>query len=759
MRIRLTVLANPTTSAATYPDGPANPERTSHDVEVRAPAGTVLGDLQNAFDEHFEGGADATGRSPRLIWAGSRALPSTAVVGGPGLRNGSILGLGSPGPRRTDTTTVLALHVVGGPDAGLVAGLPGGSLQVGRGPGCGIRLADPDVSRRHLEISVTSRGVQLRDLGSMNGATLLSDDDRDCVPLGQQPTPVEVGRYIGLGETILSLASVACPAAATSMGEDGRLVLNRPPRLAVTLPARELISEAGPNTTERPALPWLAAIIPGLGGAALALFMHNPQFLAFALLSPVLMLGTSIGDRFTGRGRRRRERAATRARLAQVLLDTTALAREETTFRRAAHPDPAAIRHAASTPDVRVWERRANDADFLDVRLGLTDQPATFVVRHGGQLRDAPLLSALPLTVNLRRGALGVCGPREPALALARWSIAQLATLHSPADLALAAVLDDGDVTPWSWLSWLPHGRSDPDRPMAIARSVEQRQALVAGLNSLIDARRHRSDRGNSEWAGPWTVLIIDRAALQADITGIGRLLREGPSVGVTAICIDDEVRRLPPACTSVARMTGETGSRVSVGTSTGPGRTCPRRSGRAGLGRRRRPGAGPTTRSGGQQLGRTAGCGAAARHQRGLPGCDVGARPLVRRDGTRAGPARGLGRRTVRYRSGSRRTPCPHRRDDRCREVGTVTDPGRRIGGQLGAGGPAVRADRLQGRCRVCAMRAAAAHGRAGHRPGQSTSPSGRSVPWTPNWGDARPSSQPSRPRTWTATGVQLAP
>ncbi len=61
------------------------------------------------------------------------------------------------------------VEVLAGPDIGTRANLAGGSLIVGSGPNSDLRLRDPEVSRRHLEIVAEPNGVQLTDLNSMNG--------------------------------------------------------------------------------------------------------------------------------------------------------------------------------------------------------------------------------------------------------------------------------------------------------------------------------------------------------------------------------------------------------------------------------------------------------------------------------------------------------------------------------------------------------------------------------------------------------------
>src|SRR5687767_12929319 len=64
------------------------------------------------------------------------------------------------------------LEIVHGPDTGARILVDPGQPQpqlVGASPACALRLSDRHVSRRHLSVEATRRGLQLCDLDSRNG--------------------------------------------------------------------------------------------------------------------------------------------------------------------------------------------------------------------------------------------------------------------------------------------------------------------------------------------------------------------------------------------------------------------------------------------------------------------------------------------------------------------------------------------------------------------------------------------------------------
>src|SRR5256885_11383523 len=140
----------------------------------------------------------------------------------------------------------------------------------------------------------------------------------------------------------------------------------------------------------------------------------------------------------------------------------------------ASAPDAAQLAARARALDPSLWERRPDDADWLLLRVGWRDR-ASSVTLELGQGGEQPLreeaekaaarhhmLHAAPLLVSLKQaGVLGISGEARQAAALARSLGIQLATLHSPQDLVLAAAVPADERAEWAWLGWLPHVRSE----------------------------------------------------------------------------------------------------------------------------------------------------------------------------------------------------------------------------------------------------------------------------------------------------------
>jgi S-DNA-T family DNA segregation ATPase FtsK/SpoIIIE len=514
------------------------------DVVVEAPDSAAVASVLPQLAELVGANDDAQ------LWRGDEPVVPTTPLADAGLRAGSLLTFGR-GRHRRSAPAVLSLHVVSGPAAGLIVPLERGRLRIGRADDSDLVLADADASRRHAVIDVTTTTIRLRDLGSTNGTRV----DGYVVP--SDGLALRVGCLISIGDSLLTPAGpVDAPAAVQPTG-DGTVIVLRPPRRQHLVSAREITLPTRSPSTRPRGVQWITALLPAVGGGAVAWFSHSPEFLLFALLSPLMMVSTALGDRIHWRRSRRRDAATYRRRRAEADRQIADGLTTEAAVRRAAAPDPAAMMRQVTLPGSRLWERRRADPDLLQVRIGTTDLPSTLATREAAALAPAGTLQAVPLCVDLRRGPLGVAGPPDVIPALARWVVGQLAALHSPGDVEFAMLLADERSDQWMWARWLPHLRG------RVATTDDEWSELVTELTSVVDQRLDGRRFDPDGWRGPWLVVVIDRAGRLSEVAGLAALLARGIAVGITAVCVDVDAGALPTSCAAVAQVHGVTGSRL----------------------------------------------------------------------------------------------------------------------------------------------------------------------------------------------------
>ncbi|MGY1684307.1 FtsK/SpoIIIE domain-containing protein [Geodermatophilus sp. SYSU D00867] len=511
------------------------------DVEVRASDDARLDTVLVPL-------AAALGTAAAGLWSGSTRLPGELLLSDDRLVHGAVLGLGRPVPPSGEpAASPLELHVVGGPAAGTAVPLATGRHVLGRGAGATLSLPDPGVSRRHVALDVGAGGITVTDLGSTNGSRL---DDAD---LDGAAHPWRPGAVLRLGASSVTVTGPRDGRAALRPEPGGRRLVRPGVPPPAHRPEVEVAWPDPPAAAPRRRLGWVAVVLPAVAGVALALVLSAPTFLFFALLGPLVAVGSWASDRWSGSRTGRRAAAAhagevreTRARLAEAV-------RADVRAAWAAAPDLAALTAAARRRTTLLWSRRPGDAAALTVRVGTGAGPTRVVrVEAGRRLPEAA--ADLPVTVDLRRtGGLAVTGPREPALGVVRGLLAQLVALSAPGDVDVAVLASAGRAADWSWARWLPHLPAGAVSVHLPGPGADP--ALPSWLTGLADGC------GDAEGT---PVLVVDRPVDPA-LAELLRRCRERGAVLLALARRGEDLGGCVPAVLEVGGETGDTG-RLGLG-------------------------------------------------------------------------------------------------------------------------------------------------------------------------------------------------
>ncbi|SCF91827.1 DNA segregation ATPase FtsK/SpoIIIE, S-DNA-T family [Streptomyces sp. Ncost-T10-10d] len=548
---------------------------------------TVVEEGGDAFDVHLDADPDTPVRAVAEalagaggveqppeglgLYAGDRLLPADMRLRDAPLHHAAIVGLGRPaGTASAEPHGLVEVRAVGGTGAGAVHRLDMGEYRIGLAHDGSAQVLRAVPDRPFAVLAVGPQGrCRITPDASAPGDGTLQLDREDLA----EATAWPAGAQLLVGDSLLELALPQKPDAAVQPSEDGTgWDYNRPPRLRPAETATRFTLPSPPAPPAPRPLPWITAAAPLVMAGAGALIFGRMSMLLFGLLSPVAILGNYLMSRRTGRQSHSDSVAAYEEKKARIEGDAAKALADERTARRRGFPDPAEVVLTAVGPRRRLWERRTSDADFLELRIGTADVASDVVLqdptKDEHRREDPRTAYDVPVTVPLREhDVLGIAGEGPAARAVARWAVAQAAVLHSPRDLQIH-LLTTGERgrDGWSWLRWLPHVRKKSgDTPANIGYGTETCARRVAELTALIVERAGRADR-RSRPAGPDVLVILDGARRLRSLPGVAQILRDGPAVGVRAVCLDSEERLLPEECHAV--VAEEPGGTVRVGRS-----------------------------------------------------------------------------------------------------------------------------------------------------------------------------------------------
>jgi len=528
-----------------------------HDVLLECPAGAPAGDVARALAEHLGSGADA------LHVDSARIDPGTPI-GSLGLAHGAVVSLGGGGS--PEPGAVAAAIACGGTATGTCYLLEEGEYLVGRAPEAALRIDDPALSGEHAWLRVSGSAVAVVDASSRNGTAvegrrLRPGDERVLAPR----------EIVQLGRTLLRVVPPPQPGAAHG-DANGAVAFNRPPRVATAAPPARVVLPQPPEERKRLRIPIGASLIPLVFGAAFWFMTRNPATILFILLAPVLASWNYVEDRIRGgRAGRRATREYEEAK-ARAEREIAASAEAESAWLRSVAPDAAELLARALERRPTLWERRRTDPDFGLVRVGTAQGVASVEIALDGhgprgsadEEPEAPALPFAPATISLLRSAsVGLAG--EPVLmhGVARWVVLQLALLHSPGDVVVAAAVAPANAAGWDCAKWLPHAdEALPDlRGPKIVTGAPAAHRLVTEALALAAVRREARAARHAPGQEPFRLvcLIVDEeVAPGRDL--VQELVGLDPELRIAVVWIGRDEVALPGGCTAVVAADEGTG-------------------------------------------------------------------------------------------------------------------------------------------------------------------------------------------------------
>lgn len=287
----------------------------------------------------------------------------------------------------------------------------------------------------------------------------------------------------------------------------------------------------------------LTTMMPLVGslGAIVMVVMSNRTMTGY--LTAGLFLVSSLGFVGVSGWRQRSQRTAqvlgARREYLAYLTELRQTVRVAATQQRRAanwtNPAPGTLAFVAEER-TRVWERSAEDTDFMFTRLGVSEQPLCVSLEAPelpplAQLDPVSASAAhrfmlthetqknLPFGASLRDWAkIEITGDEGEVRAMVRAMLLNIATFQSPDSVQIVIAADPASLAHWEWAKWLPHAQSRTQQDaLGPARMIgSDLDALEAMLPSDIH-ERSRFAPGLAQSDTPHIIVVTDDVRPRGD--------------------------------------------------------------------------------------------------------------------------------------------------------------------------------------------------------------------------------------------------
>lgn len=368
------------------------------------------------------------------------------------------------------------------------------------------------------------------------------------------------------------------------------MVFNRQPRIQTPRPTRTAKLPPVPSVAAKQdspvwisiGLPLAGVLIMIIGMVVYSLFSNSSPW-GMLLFTPIMLI-SSLSSFLMSRNQKKKrteEVETNRDRYRQELVQQqgilSSLKRAEETIRKTTDPSLQQCLLRAQERDPRLGERRPEDADFLNLRLGLGKALVSYQIekpeaqvsedfakevefsemlyRRYSRIDDAPILARFG-----ECGSAGISGERAEVLDTTRALIVQACTHHWFDEVKIAVAVTPATVAEWNWAFYLPHYHtgfrvnkvssdtlSNLPMPSLLTRLEEELQKREQSM--IAQKVVNKDEQGKAVIPLPRLLVIFDYLPQGFSHPAIQLLLEKGPALGVIGIFLTGNETNIPGEC------------------------------------------------------------------------------------------------------------------------------------------------------------------------------------------------------------------
>lgn len=214
----------------------------------------------------------------------------------------------------------------------------------------------------------------------------------------------------------------------------------------------------------------------------------------------------------------------------------------------------------------RLWERKIEDYDFLNVRLGIGDIPLEIDIQYPEEKfemeddnlvqilneigNNSKTLKSAPIVTSLtEKNVSAIIANEEINInSFVQSLIIQLITFHSYDDLKLVFLLKEDKQKKWEYVKMLPHVWNNTKQIRFFADNYDDMKEISTYLEEDLNNRLQYKDRDYKSFM-PYYLIITDDYKRIENLKIITEMLKSKTNVGFSLLCITNDFMQLPNQC------------------------------------------------------------------------------------------------------------------------------------------------------------------------------------------------------------------
>lgn len=216
----------------------------------------------------------------------------------------------------------------------------------------------------------------------------------------------------------------------------------------------------------------------------------------------------------------------------------------------------------------RLWERKIEDFDFLNIRWGIGDVPLKVDLQFPEEqfsmedddlvdilhqiAEDAKMIKLAPIVTSLVEKDVSSLIIRDEKIfeKIMQSIIIQLIAFHSYEDLKIVFFVKKENEKYWEYVKMLPHVWNQTKEIRFFADNQDDMASISNYLEQILKSRQE-NDGDNVDYKSfkPYYLIITDDYKRIENLRGINEILKCKKNFGFSLLCITNDLTQLPNEC------------------------------------------------------------------------------------------------------------------------------------------------------------------------------------------------------------------
>lgn len=223
------------------------------------------------------------------------------------------------------------------------------------------------------------------------------------------------------------------------------------------------------------------------------------------------------------------------------------------------------------TAKINFWDKRIEQNDFLEVRIGRGDELLDVEVNYPEEgftvdedelrkeadrmVEDFKYINDVPIGYSLYKNKItGLMGINYKCYGLLNNIILQLITFYSYEDIKLVIFTTEKNEDKWNYLRYLNHSFSNDKSIRYFSANVESAKRIGDFLNAELQNRIQLVANGATLFK-PYYVVIVDNYDSIKQLSFMKGITEIDANLGFSMIILEDSLSRLPSKCNNFITM------------------------------------------------------------------------------------------------------------------------------------------------------------------------------------------------------------